>query len=64
MKGQVLDLAHGQPFFPSVDIHEGSAADYADADLIVVTAGAKQAPGETRIQLVATQRRDYPQYCG
>ena len=52
MLGQTLDLAHGQPFFPSVHIHEGAAADYADADLIVVTAGAKQAPGESRLELL------------
>ncbi len=52
MKGQVLDLAHGQPFFPSVHIHEGAASDYADADLIVVTAGSKQAPGESRLELL------------
>lgn len=51
-RGQALDLAHGQPFFPPVAIHAGSAADYADARLIVVTAGAAQKPGETRLQLL------------
>jgi L-lactate dehydrogenase len=50
--GQVLDLAHGQAFFPSVQIREGRPADYADARLIVVTAGAKQHPGESRIELL------------
>jgi L-lactate dehydrogenase len=50
--GQVLDLAHGQSFFPSVQIREGSAADYTDARLIVVTAGAKQKPGESRLALL------------
>ncbi|MFZ3070966.1 MAG: 2-dehydropantoate 2-reductase N-terminal domain-containing protein, partial [Anaerolineaceae bacterium] len=42
VQGQVLDLLHGQPFYPIVDIHAGSAADYADAQLIVVTAGSAQ----------------------
>jgi L-lactate dehydrogenase len=50
--GQVLDLAHGQAFFPSVQIREGQAADYADAHMIVVTAGAKQHPGESRLELL------------
>jgi L-lactate dehydrogenase len=50
--GQVLDLAHGQPFFPSVHIQVGQVADYADADVIVVTAGAAQRPGETRLALL------------
>src|SRR5689334_15988057 len=51
-EGQVLDLAHGLPFYPSVQIHVGQNADFADADVIVVTAGAKQAPGETRLDLL------------
>ena len=47
--GQVLDLVHGQAFFPSVQIHEAQAADYADARMIVITAGAKQRLGESRL---------------
>jgi len=50
--GQVLDLAHGQAFFPSVLIREGQPSDYIDASLIVITAGAKQRSGETRLELV------------
>ena len=52
MKGQVLDLVHGQPFFPTVIIRSGSPADYADAHIIVITAGAAQKPGETRLELL------------
>ena len=51
-QGQALDLAHGQPFFPPVHIHAGDESDYADARVIVMTAGARQAPGETRLQLL------------
>jgi L-lactate dehydrogenase len=50
--GQVLDLAHGQAFFPSVRIREAQKADYADAHLIVITAGSKQRPGESRLALL------------
>jgi len=50
--GQVLDLVHGQAFFPSVQIREAQAADYADAHLIVITAGSKQRPGESRLDLL------------
>ena len=50
--GQVLDLAHGQAFFPSVQIREARPADYADAHLIVITAGTKQRPGESRLELL------------
>lgn len=51
-KGQALDMMHGQAFFPSTMIREGGPSDYADAALIVITAGAKQQPGESRISLV------------
>jgi L-lactate dehydrogenase len=52
MKGQVLDLAHGQPYFPTVIIRSGTPADYNDANIVVITAGAAQKPGETRLQLL------------
>jgi len=52
VRGQVMDLVHGQPFFPTVSIKVGSPADYADASVIVITAGAAQKPGETRLQLL------------
>ncbi len=52
MRGQVLDLVHGQPFFPTVSIREGNDSDYADASLVVITAGSAQKPGETRLQLL------------
>jgi L-lactate dehydrogenase len=55
--GQVLDLAHGQAFFPSVQIREAQAADYADACLIVITAGAKQRSGESRLELLQRNAR-------
>jgi L-lactate dehydrogenase len=52
MKGQVLDLVHGQTFFPTVIIRSGNIDDCADAQLVVVTAGAAQKPGETRLELI------------
>ncbi|MBC7875561.1 MAG: L-lactate dehydrogenase [Anaerolineales bacterium] len=51
-KGQVLDLAHGLPYYSPVQIHVGQKQDYADASIIVITAGAKQGPGETRLDLL------------
>lgn len=51
-EGQVLDLAHGLPFYPAVQIRPGDKRDYADAQVIVITAGAKQAPGESRLNLL------------
>ena len=51
-RGQVLDLVHGLPFAPPVSVHLGDASDYADAHVIVITAGAKQQPGESRLNLL------------
>ena len=50
--GQVLDLVHGQPFFPTVSIRAGVEKDYTDAQLVVITAGSSMKPGETRLQLL------------
>jgi L-lactate dehydrogenase len=52
MKGQVLDLAHGQTFFPTVVIRSGTITDCTDAQIVVISAGAAQKPGETRLELI------------
>jgi L-lactate dehydrogenase len=52
MKGQVLDLVHGQTFFPTVAIRSGTIDDCSDAQLVVITAGAAQKPGESRLELI------------
>ncbi len=51
-RGQALDLAHGQPFFPTVSIRVGDPSDYADAQAIVITAGTAQRPGQSRLDLL------------
>jgi len=51
-EGQVLDLAHGLPFFPPIKIYGGEKSDYTNAQVIVITAGAKQRPGESRLDLL------------
>jgi L-lactate dehydrogenase len=56
-QGQVLDLAHGLPFYPNVQISLGSPQDYRDAHVIVVTAGSKQRPGESRLDLLQRNAR-------
>ena len=56
-QGQVLDLAHGLPFYPNVQISVGAAQDYRDAHVIVITAGSKQRPGESRLDLLQRNAR-------
>jgi L-lactate dehydrogenase len=52
---QTLDLNHGLLFTPMATI-EGSddVAICKDADIVVITAGAKQKPGQTRLDLADT----------
>jgi len=52
VKGEVMDLKHGLSFVQPVEIRSGDYSDCADANLIVVTAGAKQVPGESRLELI------------
>ena len=51
-EGEALDIAHGVPFASPMKIYAGDYSDVADAAMIVVTAGAAQKPGETRLDLV------------
>ena len=51
-EGEVMDLNHGMPFVRPVRISKGEYADCAGADIVIITAGANQKPGETRIDLV------------
>ena len=51
-EGEALDISHGTPFGNPMKIHAGDYEDAADAAVIVVTAGAAQKPGETRLDLV------------
>lgn len=51
-EGEALDIGHGLPFAKPMEIYAGDYKDLDDAALIIVTAGAAQKPGETRLDLV------------
>jgi L-lactate dehydrogenase len=51
-EGEAMDLNHGLPFVRPMRISAGSYADLVDADVIVITAGASQRPGESRLDLL------------
>ena len=50
--GEAKDIAHGIPFAGQMKIYAGTYDDAADAAFIIITAGANQKPGETRLDLV------------
>jgi L-lactate dehydrogenase len=52
VEAEVLDLAHGTQFTGSSDITGGSDLSVVEGShVVVITAGAKQNPGQTRIEL-------------
>lgn len=52
VEAEVLDLAHGTQFTGSSDITGGSDLSVVEGShVVVITAGAKQDPGQTRIEL-------------
>jgi len=50
--GDALDLEDAQAFTSPKTVYSGEYSDAKDADLVVITAGAPQKPGETRLDLV------------
>lgn len=52
--GECMDLNHGLSFVQPTRIYSSGFEGCKDADLVVITAGAKQKPGQSRIDLVQT----------
>lgn len=50
--GEVMDLNHGSSFVPPVRIRGGSYEDCKDAGIAIITAGIRQKPGESRLDLL------------
>lgn len=51
-EGECMDLNHGLSFAHPVRIYAAGLEGCSDADVIVITAGARQKPGQTRLDLV------------
>ncbi len=56
-EGEAMDISHGLPFSHAMDIYAGTYEDIADASVIIITAGANQKQGETRLDLVQKNAR-------
>lgn len=55
---EALDLQHGLQFVPATRVMGGDELDLCcDADIVVITAGAKQHPGQTRLDLAEANAR-------
>ncbi|NOQ50084.1 MAG: L-lactate dehydrogenase [Mycoplasmataceae bacterium] len=57
-RGQKLDLEDARPALPrDFEVESGNYELVSDADLIIITAGRPQKPGETRLNMVADNAR-------
>lgn len=55
VEAEVLDLAHGSQFTNPSNVYGGDDIEVVrNSDVVVITAGAKQQPGQTRLDLAAT----------
>jgi len=57
LKGAVLDFQHGQLFHPCRVAAAEAWTDIANSDIVVITAGVRQRPGESRRALLGRNRR-------
>ncbi|HKL13730.1 MAG TPA: L-lactate dehydrogenase [Halanaerobiales bacterium] len=51
-EGEAMDIMHGQSFVKPIQVRAGDYSDLKDAKVIIITAGAPQKEGETRLDLV------------
>jgi len=51
-EGQALDLMHGSPLMADQFFHAGGTEEVADSDIVVVTAGLRRKPDESRLDLI------------
>ncbi|MCL2037544.1 L-lactate dehydrogenase [Candidatus Saccharibacteria bacterium] len=51
-EGEVMDIEHGSPFTAETLVRAaGNYDETKDSDIVIITAGAKQEPGETRLNM-------------
>jgi hypothetical protein len=62
-EGHRMDLNHGLSFVQPSRIYVGELEDCRDADVVVVTAGANQRPGESRLGLVGLNTEIFIRSC-
>lgn len=56
-EGEAMDINHGSLFTKPVRVWAGDYRECRDADIVVVTAGTSQRPGDTRLDLLKNNAR-------
>lgn len=55
--GEAADINHALPFVSPMDIYAGDYPDLADANIMIITAGGAQRPGQSRTDLVESNAK-------
>lgn len=62
--GEAMDLSHGLPYSTSkIKIRAGGYEECSDASIVVITAGAAQKPGQTRLELTEINTKIMKSIC-
>ncbi|MDD5669462.1 MAG: L-lactate dehydrogenase [Candidatus Omnitrophica bacterium] len=61
LEGEVMDLSHGAPYIHPVEVVCGDYSDIKNSDIVVITAGKKQKPGQSRMDLAKDNVEVYRQ---
>ena len=62
--GEAMDLQHGLPYFRNhMNIKAGGYEECEDAEIVVITAGTAQKPGQSRLDMTATNARIMKSVC-
>ncbi len=56
-EGEAMDLEHGLSFVEQSHVWAGDYSDCKDADVVVITAGLGQKPGQTRLELAGANAK-------
>lgn len=56
-RGEAMDLSHGASFVRPLHVYAGDYEDCRGAEIIIISAGTPQIPGQSRLDLVDTNRR-------
>ncbi len=60
-EGDILDMSHGMTFIKPIKLVAGDYSDTAGSELVIITAGANQKEGETRLDLMKNNTKIFTQ---
>lgn len=63
-EAEALDISHATTFAYASKVRAGSYADLENSDVVIITAGANQRPGETRLNLMSRNKAIFEEIVG